>query len=225
MPWPGLQSGRSRLDRRVAQPRAAAGQNPWPVVALGLAGLAFVLWRPLHVAIAYAHRAAAFPAIADFSSARGLDFVTTDGVGAAIAEIPAPWAHGPGERALEIRYDPQHPPAVQVVEPQGDWRAYSVIAVDLTNAGPGELSLVLRILDATHDWSHEDRFNLPLVIPAADTDDGAGRASRRSRPRRRPGAWTWPGSPTSCSSDGRPPRPARSTCRASGSSDRATVRV
>ena len=24
---------------------------------------------------------------------------------------------------------------------------------------------MLRILDATHDWSHEDRFNLPLVIP------------------------------------------------------------
>ena len=149
----------------TGEPHAALGQNPWPVIALGLAGFAFVLWRPMHVAIAYAHRAAAFPTIADFSSAHGLDFVTTGGVGAACADIPAPWAHGPGERALEIRYDPQHPPAVQVVEPQGDWRAFSVIAVDLTNAGPSELSLVLRILDATHDWSHEDRFNLPLVIP------------------------------------------------------------
>lgn len=159
-------STRALATRPAAgEPRAVVGQNPWPVVALGLAGLAFVLWRPMHVALAYAHRAAAFPAIADFSSAHGLDFVTTDGVGAAIAVIPAPWAHGPGERALEIRYDTQHPPAVQVVEPQGDWRAFRVIAVDLTNAGPGELALVLRILDATHDWSNEDRFNLPLVIP------------------------------------------------------------
>jgi len=149
----------------TGEPRAAVGQSPWPVVALGLAGLVFVLWRPLHVAIAYAHRAATFPAIADFSGARGLDFVTTDGLGAAFADVPAPWARKPGERALEIRYDPQHPPAVQVVEPQGDWRAFSIIAVDLTNAGQSELSLVLRILDATHDWSHEDRFNLPLVIP------------------------------------------------------------
>lgn len=147
------------------EPRAAGGPNPWPVVALGLAGLAFVLWRPMQVAIAYAHRSAAFPSIADFSSAHGLDFVTTDGVEAAIADMPPPWARGGGERALEIRYDPQHPPAVQVVEPLGDWRAFGVIAVDLTNAGPSELSLVLRILDATHDWSHEDRFNLPLVIP------------------------------------------------------------
>lgn len=144
---------------------AAAGESPWPVVALGLAGIAFVLWRPMHVAVAYANRAAAFPTIADFSTSRGLDFVTTDGVGAVIAEIPAPWAQTPGERALEVRYDAQHPPAVQVVEPQGDWRAFSVIAVDLTNAGPGELPLVFRILDTSHDWSHADRFNLPLVIP------------------------------------------------------------
>ena len=149
----------------MGAPGAAVGQNPWPVIALGLAGLAFVLWRPMHAAIAYAHRAAAFPVIADFSSAHGLDFVTTDGVGAAIADIPPPWARGPGERALEIRYDPQHPPAVQVVEPRGDWRGFSVIAVDLTNAGPSELALVFRILDATHDWSHEDRFNLPVVVP------------------------------------------------------------
>jgi hypothetical protein len=149
----------------TGEPRAAVGQSPWPVIALGLAGLVFVLWRPLHVASAYAHRAAAFPAIADFSSARGLDFVTTDGLGTAIADIPAPWAQRPGERALQIRYDPQHPPAVQIVEPQRDWRAFSVVAVDLTNAGPSELELVLRILDATHDWSHEDRFNLPLVVP------------------------------------------------------------
>jgi VanZ family protein len=150
----------------TGEPRAAVGQSPWPVIALGLAGLVFVLWRPLHVASAYAHRAAAFPVIADFSSAHGLDFVSTDGLGAGRADVPAPWAREPGERALTIRYDPEHPPAVQVLEPQGDWRAYSVIAVDLTNAGPSELSLVLRILDATHDWSHEDRFNLPLVIPA-----------------------------------------------------------
>jgi uncharacterized protein YfiM (DUF2279 family) len=149
----------------IGEPRAAVGPSPWPVIALGLAGLVFVLWRPLHVAIAYAHRAAAFPAIADFSSARGLDFVTTDGLGVKVADIPAPWAHTPGERALQIRYDPQHPPAVQIVEPQGDWRAFNVVAVDLTNTGPSELELVLRILDATHDWSHEDRFNLPLVVP------------------------------------------------------------
>ena len=148
----------------TGEPRAAAGPNLWLVMSLGLAGFAFVLWRPMQAATAYAHRAAVFPAIADFSSPRGLDFVTTDGLGAAVADLPAPWAQRPGERALEVRYGPSHPPAVQIVEPPGDWRAYGVIAVDLTNSGPGELSLVLRIHDAMHDMSHEDRFNLPVTI-------------------------------------------------------------
>jgi hypothetical protein len=105
------------------------------VIALGLAGLTFVLWRPLHAAAAYAHRAQVFPAIAEFREPLDLYFTTTDGAGAAIAEIPARWSRQPGEKALELRYDPQHPPAVQVVEPSGDWRDYGVIAVDLTNAG------------------------------------------------------------------------------------------
>ena len=110
-------------------------------------GILFVLWRPMQVATAYAHRAAAFPTIADFSSPHGLDFVTTDGLGAAIAEF-RPLGAGPGdEPSSPLR--PAASSAVQVVEPQGDWRAFSVIAVDLTNAGPSELSLVLRILDAT----------------------------------------------------------------------------
>ncbi len=148
----------------ASKARASARRDSGLVIALGLAGAAFVLWWPIQVATAYAHRAAVFPAIADFSNPRGLDFVTTDGLGAAIADLPAPWSAHAGERALEIRYDPGHPPAVQVVEPQGDWRGFSVLAVDLTNPSPAELSLVLRILDATHDWSHEDRLNLPVSI-------------------------------------------------------------
>jgi hypothetical protein len=39
-----------------------------------------------------------------------------------------------------------------------------VIAADLTNAGSTEVRLTFRIHDAAHDWSHEDRMNLPLVL-------------------------------------------------------------
>jgi hypothetical protein len=154
----------------VRRPRSApAGESSppssWPVVALGLAGLAIILWRPLGTAIAYAWRDASFPAIADFSSARSLHFATTDGTGASIAELPAPWSRQTGERALALRYDPAHPPAVQITEPSPDWRGFNTITVDLTNAGPAELNLVFRILDVVHDWTHEDRANIPLVIP------------------------------------------------------------
>jgi hypothetical protein len=154
----------TRPDRREAL--GGRRQTPWLAVALGLAGLTFILWRPFDSALAYARRGADFPVIAAFDTADGLHFATTDGVSAAIAELPPPWAASPGERALELRYDPSHPPAVQILEPSPDWRGFDVVAVDLTNAGPVDLSLVLRIHDVTHDWTHADRANLPLVIPA-----------------------------------------------------------
>jgi len=153
------------LTRPRSEPRDTYhGRAVWTLSAIGLLGVTFIAWRPLEAAIAYAGRAAAFPVIAQFRGERDLYFVTTDGVGGAIAAMPAPWAQPGGESALRLDYDAGHPPAVQVVEPSRDWRGYGVIAVDLTNAGDTELTLVLRILDAAHDWSHEDRLNLPLVI-------------------------------------------------------------
>jgi hypothetical protein len=138
--------------------------DEWAVSAIALAGLAFIVWRPVHAAVAYAGRAASFPVIAQFEGPRDLYFVTTVGKAAEIVSLPAPWAQREGERALRLTYDAEHAPAVQVVEPSPDWRGYSVIAADLTNAADTELRLTFRIHDATHDWSHEDRLNLPLVI-------------------------------------------------------------
>jgi len=161
----GLAAGRLATRPRDSAPRRSSSPGFWSVVGLGLVGLAWVLWRPLHAATAYAHRAAIFPVIAEFNQPLDRYFTTADGVAVAITELPAPWSRLPGERAIELRYAPGHPPDVQIVEPQGDWRGYHVIAADLTNAGPTELALVFRILDAQHDWSGEDRLNLPLVIP------------------------------------------------------------
>jgi VanZ family protein len=149
----------------ASAPHGSLDPQSWAVIALGLVGITFVLLRPLHAATAYARRSAIFPAIAEFNRPVDLYFTTSAGVAAAITELPARWSKLPGERAMELRYAPGHPPAVQIVEPSGDWRGYDVIAADLTNSGPVVLSLVFRVLDARHDWSNEDRFNLPLLIP------------------------------------------------------------
>jgi hypothetical protein len=149
--------------RSGAAVRPAAGGPWWPSV-VALAGITLIAWHPLHAARAYAERAAQFPTVAQFHEPRDLTFVTTDGAGVAIVDLPAPWAQPAGERALRLGFDAGHAPAVQVIEPSPDWRGYSVIAADLTNPTEEEVGLTLRIHDATHDWSYEDRLNLPVVL-------------------------------------------------------------
>jgi hypothetical protein len=139
--------------------------GPWWPLAIALTGITLVAWPPLQAARAYAHRAAGFPTLVQFQSPRDLTFVVADGVGAGVVELPAPWSRGAGEHALRLGFDAGHAPAVQVVEPSPDWRGYSVVAADLTNPGDDEVRLTFRILDAHHDWTHRDRFNLPLVLP------------------------------------------------------------
>ena len=149
--------------RGEAESRPAAG-GPWWPMAIALTGATLVAWPPLHAARAYAQRAAQFPTVAQFREPRDLTFVTTDGAGVAIVDLPAPWAQRVGERALRLGFDAGHAPAMQVLEPSPDWRGYTVIAADLTNPTDDEVGLTLRIHDATHDWSYEDRLNLPLVL-------------------------------------------------------------
>jgi hypothetical protein len=153
------------VERRRGRSRPQAVAGSWWPLALALAGMTLVAWPPLQAARAYAQRAAEFPVVVQFKSPRDLAFVVADGVGVGVVELPAPWAREAGEHALRLGFDAGHAPAVQVVEPSRDWRGYSVVAADLTNPGDHEVRLTFRILDAHHDWTHRDRFNLPLVLP------------------------------------------------------------
>jgi hypothetical protein len=156
-------SARDALARAMATAPASLAQP----LAVALAGIVFIAWAPLKAARAYAQRAADFPTIAEFRGPSDLTFVTTGGAAVDIVELPAPWSRRSGERALRLEYDAQHAPAVQVVEPSPDWRGYAVVAADVTNPTGTELRLTFRIHDAAHDWTHEDRLNLPLVIAPA----------------------------------------------------------
>lgn len=135
------------------------------LIAVALAGVAFIVWPPLQAARAYAHRAAVFPDIARFQAPADLYFIETEGVGAKLVPLASPWRRDPYDRALRITYDNEHAPAVQVTEPSPDWRGYTAVVVDITNPATHALQVTFRIHDANHDWTHEDRFNKPLSIP------------------------------------------------------------
>jgi hypothetical protein len=147
--------------------RSLSGRARWVLGCAAIAGLVFAAWQPLEASRAYLNRAQRFPVIAAFDGPRDLYFVTTQGISAHLVPLPAGWAGSSGEHALRIRYDAHRPPAVQITEPRPDWAGFRALTLDVTNSADVDLHLVLRILDADHDWSPEDRLNLPLTVSAA----------------------------------------------------------
>lgn len=177
------------LVERVRNPaqRGARGPAAWLLATAAAAGLLYLSWRPVEAARAYWHRARAFPVLAAFETPLDLYFVRAGGSAADIVELPAPWSRRPGERVLRVRYDASHGPAVQLPEPVRDWRGHAVLAADLTNPTATELRLVLRVLDASHDWTTADRLNLPLTVPARTRITArVSLDAVRSAPERRP---------------------------------------
>jgi hypothetical protein len=154
------------LHEGAGRRRPLAGLTRWVLVCAAIAGLVFATWRPLEAARSYLDRAQRFPVIAAFDGPRDLYFVTTQGLAADVVHLPERWAGAPGEQTLRVRYDAHRHPAVQITEPSRDWGGFSAIVLDVTNPADVDLRLVLRILDADHDWSHEDRFNQVLTVPA-----------------------------------------------------------
>jgi hypothetical protein len=136
-------------------------------VALAVVLLAFtnLTWEPFECARAYAARNAAFPGLAAADSAADLYFLRAHGAQFVQEPLPDRWRQ-PGEgRALALRFAPGARPAFDIDEPAPDWRGYRILAIDITNPAGTPLSGVLRVHDARHDWSYDDRFNLPVVIP------------------------------------------------------------
>ncbi len=161
--------GRDR-DRAAVRPATGICVGRWSRCVWQR--ITFVAWRPMQAAAAYAQRMAEFPVLAQFERERDLYFVTPDGTATGLAELPAPWSQRPGERALRLAFDAAHPPAVQ------HRRAEPGLARLLRGGGRPHQSrrhgdpARVRILDATHDWSHADRFNLPSCS-ATDADHRA----------------------------------------------------
>ena len=158
------------IDRWLERRRSLAAQansHTLVVVAIALGALTLLAWQPLQCARAYAARDTAFPTLiptdphADGLFARPADAVVTYG------QLPEPYRR-PGEAdSLRLKSKPGAGAGLQVLEPYPDWRDHDVLVLDLTNPSPQPAQFMLRILDATHDWTYADRFNQPIVIPGA----------------------------------------------------------
>jgi hypothetical protein len=136
------------------------------VAAAGLLAFTILAWQPLQAARAYAERAAAFPAIIPAGSRADAEFAVAHESTLEYTQLPGRWRQPGDGNSIRLEFKRGARPGLQVVEPRPDWRGYDVLAFDVTNPAAEPAWFMLRVLDAQHDWSHQDRFNQPVLVPA-----------------------------------------------------------
>jgi VanZ family protein len=127
--------------------------------AFALAAIVFVLAPVAISGAAYLTRDAAFPSIVRFGGPLDAYFVRSQ----AVAEVVAVDGTTAG---LSISLGRAPNLGVEVLEPTPDWRGYNTFALDISNPGDRDLHLTVRIEDADHDRTYQDRFNRDFVVPA-----------------------------------------------------------
>jgi VanZ family protein len=186
-------------------------------VIVAIVALLILAWEPVRCARAYVQRSAAFPTLAPMGSIADENFAAARDATLAREVVPAPW-HDRASRSHCDSVTSGARPA-RIDRSVARLAGHAVLALDLTNPAAEPARFILRVLDARHDWSHEDRLNLPVTVPPA-RGRRCGCRWRRSPRRPRGARWTSPTSPTSCSSPRSRSRARRSTFRASGSKNR-----
>jgi hypothetical protein len=157
--------GRSRPDRGdLPNSRKTPASL---LVCLGLGAFVFLAWEPLQCATAYAERSRVFPVLLQGARPADLYFTRARHGALARAAVPAPWLESGDSDAVRLGYRSGQRAAIEIEEPAPDWRGHDALLLDLVNPATRPLQLTLRILDAHHDWSAEDRCNIPVVVPAA----------------------------------------------------------
>jgi len=128
---------------------------------LGVA-IAVVIYYPFGLAVAaYANRYHNFPVLFAPASRLDLYFIEPDVHPAARLTLVGPDA---GHYALRVPLVERPYAGVWFFEPSPDWRGYTTLVVDVTNPGPVELRLAIRVHDRHHNLSYADRYNADYSI-------------------------------------------------------------
>jgi hypothetical protein len=154
--------------------REELGWSGWyPVVTrwLGVVFIALSCVPPILCGVAYLQRNSAFPQIAAFESRWERWFV---GIrpGARITPVDATevWVGNETGRVMRIDFEGNRNPGLQIREPVPDWRGYQYLGFTVYSPLSAPLDLFVRINDAYHDNTYDDRFNTALsVLPGMNT--------------------------------------------------------
>jgi hypothetical protein len=157
------------IERRLAGGRVDAEDKSCTraVVAIALLAFTILAWQPLQCARAYAARNAAFPTLVPTHPLADARFAVPHQAGVVLAPLPEAYREKGDQDSVRLDFKSGTAPGFQLVETYPDWRSYDMLAIDVTNPGPEPVTFVVRVHDAQHDMSHQDRFNQPVEIPAA----------------------------------------------------------
>jgi hypothetical protein len=152
---------------RRRDPPSAAATHTRVVVAVALLAFTLLAWQPLQCARAYAARDSALPVLVSAGPLADGLFARPHAASVTYVQLPQPYRRPGDSDSVRLEFMPGTRPGLQVFEPYPDWRDYDVLAMDVTNPSSQAAVLMIRILDAAHDWTHEDRFNQRVEIPSA----------------------------------------------------------
>jgi len=102
--------------------------------------------------------------LADFTADYDRYFIGQGNSTVEPALLPAPWSAHERESAMLVKFLDGDYPGIAIIETPPDWRAYSSLALDLTNPTDTELRLRLRVHDVQHNQGYADRYNTSVVI-------------------------------------------------------------
>jgi hypothetical protein len=152
---------------RRRQPSSVGETHTRIVVAIALFAFTLLAWQPLQCARAYAARYSAFPVLVSAGPLADGLFARPHAASVTYDQLPEPYRRPGDADSVRLMFKRGTRPGLQVLEPYPDWRNHDVLALDVTNPSTQPAVFMIRILDAAHDWSNEDRFSQRVVIPGA----------------------------------------------------------
>jgi hypothetical protein len=152
------------FDRRV---RAHSGWGTTATALLVGLTLIGILAAPIgRSVLKYRERDRQFPTLAGYDRY----FISQRDAVVAPERMPERWAAVPGEAAMRVSLRPRTYSGISFIELSPDWSAHSTLLLDLTNPGPTDLLLRLRINDVAHTQAFNDRFNRYLTLRAGSRE-------------------------------------------------------
>lgn len=131
----------------------------------GAVMLVVVAWiPPTMAAVSYLERNAAFPQLCGFEHGWEMRFTRLRDADLEVTDPPPGWRTAQGDHVGKITFEPAWYPALALKGIYPDWSGYDRLAFDVFSTADTTLTIAVRIDDADHDETYQDRFQQEIAV-------------------------------------------------------------